>query len=62
MLVTNQNKKYLLQAMQVDFLTEKWERDWYALALMRADAWGRGIDKKKKEYKAKNSLTAKYNH
>jgi hypothetical protein len=38
MLVTNQNKKYLLQAMQVDFLTEKWERDWYALALMRADA------------------------
>jgi hypothetical protein len=48
--------------MQVDFLTEKWERDWYALALMRADAWGRGIDQKKKEYKAKNSLTAKYNN
>jgi hypothetical protein len=48
--------------MQVDFLTEKWERDWYALALMRADAWGRGIDLKKKEYKAKNSLTAKYNN
>lgn len=62
MLVTNQNKKYLLQAMQVDFLTEKWERDWYALALMRADAWGRGIDLEKKEYKAKNSLTAKYNN
>lgn len=62
MLVTNQNKKYLLQAMQVDFLTEKWERDWYAIALMRADAWGRGIDQKKKEYKAKNRLTAKYNN
>ena len=62
MLVTNQNKKYLLQAMQVDFLTEKWERDWYALALMRADAWGRGIDQKKKENKAKNRLTAKYNN
>lgn len=62
MLVTNQNKKYLIQAMQVDFLTEKWERDWYAIALMRADAWGRGIDQKKKEYKAKNRLTAKYNN
>ena len=62
MLVTNQNKKYLLQAMQVDFLTEKWERDWYALALMRADAWGRGIDQKKKEYREKNKLTSKYNN
>lgn len=24
--------EYYLQAKKVDFLTEKWERDWYALS------------------------------
>lgn len=45
----NENEKYYLQAMKVDFLTERWEIDWYANALMEADEWGKKTEAKKKE-------------
>lgn len=59
--VTEENKEYYLQAMRVDFLTERWEREWYALALMRAASWGKKIDKESKEYNKQNRLIDKYN-
>lgn len=52
---------YYLQARSVDFLTERWEIEWYALALMRADKWGKKIDEQNKEYFSKNHLIDKYN-
>lgn len=61
MIVTAENEKYYLQAMKVDFLTEQWERDWYTLALMRAAAWGRKVDRENKIYYSKNHLVDKYN-
>lgn len=61
MIVTEENKEYYLQAMRVDFLTERWEREWYALALMRAASWGNKIDKQNKMYFSKNHLIDKYN-
>lgn len=62
MLVTDENKEYYLQATKVSFLTESWEVEWYAAALMRAAAWGKKIDRQNKEYRMKNHLTDKYNH
>lgn len=59
--VTDENKELIIQAMKVDFLTEQWEKEWYTLALMRADAWGKKIDKQHKEYFSKNHLVDKYN-
>ena len=53
--------EYYLQAMKVDFLTEKWERDWYALSLFRSAAWGKKIDKQNEEYFNKTHLVDKYN-
>lgn len=61
MIVTAENEKYYLQAMKVDFLTEQWERDWYTLALMRAAAWGRKVDRENRIYFSKNHLIDKYN-
>lgn len=61
MIVTDENKKYYLQAMKVGFLTERWEKEWYTLALMRAAAWGKRIDRINKEYFKNNSLIDKYN-
>lgn len=52
---------YYLQARSVDFLTKKWEREWYALALMRAAEWGKKIDRDNREYFSKNHLIDKYN-
>ena len=61
MVITDYNQEFYLQALRVDFLTERWEREWYALALMRAAAWGKKIDKENKEYFKKNHLIDKYN-
>lgn len=52
---------YYLQARSVDFLTERWEIEWYALALMRAAEWGKKIDRDNREYFSKNHLIDKYN-
>lgn len=61
MIVTDENKEFYLQAIKVDFLTERWEKEWYTLALMRAAAWGKRIDRQNKEYRSKNNLVDKYN-
>lgn len=44
MKLTKENEKYLRQAIDVDFLTEVWEIEWYTKALMEADAWAKKID------------------
>ena len=61
MVITDDNQYFYLQAMKVDFLDKAWEREWYTLALMRAAAWGKKIDKENKVYYSKNHLTDKYN-
>lgn len=61
MIVTDENKKYYLQAMKVSFLTEQWEREQYAAAIKSATEWGRKIDRINKENRRKNRLTDKYN-
>ena len=61
MIVTDENKEFYLQVIRVDFLTERWEKEWYTLALMRAAAWGKRIDRQNKEYRSKNNLVGKYN-
>lgn len=61
MLVTEENQSYYLKAMRVDFLTERWEREMYATALMQAEEWGRKIDKQNEEYKKQHRLIDKYN-
>lgn len=61
MVITEENQYFYLQAMKVDFLDKAWEREWYTLALMRAAAWGKKIDKENKVYYSKNHLTDKYN-
>ena len=60
-MITEENEKYMLQALKVDFLDHSWERYWYAMALQRADAWGKKIDKENIEYFKKNHLIDKYN-
>lgn len=61
MVITDDNQYFYLQAMKVDFLNKAWEREWYTLALMRAAAWGKKIDKQNKEYYSKNRIIDKYN-
>ena len=61
MIITEENQYFYLQAMNVDFLDKAWEREWYTLALMRAAAWGKKIDKENKEYYSKNRMIDKYN-
>lgn len=61
MIITEENQYFYLQAMKVDFLDKAWEREWYTLALMRASAWGKKVDKENKVYYSKNHLTDKYN-
>lgn len=61
MVITDENQYFYLQAMKVDFLDKAWEREWYTLALMRAAAWGKKVDKENKEYFKKNHLIDKYN-
>ena len=61
MIVTDENKKYYLQAMKVGFLTEQWEREQYAAAIKSATEWGRKMDRINKENRSKNRLTDKYN-
>ena len=59
--ITEENQEFYLQALMVDFLTEPWEREWYAKALMRAFKWGKKIEKENKEYFSKSHLIDKYN-
>lgn len=61
MVITDDNQEFYLQALRVDFLTERWEREWYTLALMKAAAWGKKVDNENKEYKKKHRLIDKYN-
>ena len=61
MVITEENRYFYLQAMKVDFLDKAWEREWYTLALMRAAAWGKKIDRQNKEYYSKNRMIDKYN-
>ena len=61
MIITEENEAYYLQAFRVGFLTERWEREWYAKALMEADAWGKKIDRQNEECKKKHRLIDKYN-
>ena len=61
MVITEENQYFYLQAMKVDFLDKAWEREWYTLALMKAAAWGKKIDKQNKEYYRKNRIIDKYN-
>lgn len=61
MIVTEENKEFYLQAKKVDFLEQLWEIHWYAMALMKAAAWGKKVDKENKEYFSKNHLIDKYN-
>lgn len=49
MIVTDENKKYYLEAIKLDFLTEEWEREQYAAAIKSATEWGKEIDKKKRK-------------
>ena len=49
------------ETRKVEFLNEKWEKEAYLMALMRATAWGRKIDQENKEYKTKHHLIDKYN-
>lgn len=61
MVITEENQGFYLQALKVDFLNKAWEREWYTLALMRAAAWGKKIDKQNKEYFSRNRMIDKYN-
>lgn len=58
--ITVENIEFCLQAMEVDFLKKRWERELYTLALMRAAEWGRSIDKQKEYYRRTNKLIDKY--
>lgn len=59
--VTDENKEFYIQALRVDFINERWEREWYTIALMRAAEWGKKIDKQNEEYFSKTHLVDKYN-
>ena len=61
MIITEENEVYCLQAMRVGFLTKRWEKVLYAMALMSAAAWGEKIDKQNAEYKKKYRLVDRYN-
>ena len=56
MIVAEGNEKYILEAVKVDFLTERWEKEMYAVALIQANEWGKKIDKQAKEYKQNHRL------
>lgn len=61
MIVTKDNEKYLRQAIEVDFLTEIWEVEWYAHVLMEAEAWGNKIDREKNKIREEERLRMAYN-
>lgn len=61
MIITDENQYFFLQAMKVDFLDKAWEREWYTLALMKAAAWGKKIDKQNIKKKVLDELKIKYN-
>ena len=53
-------RPFVRQALQVDFLTEHWEKELYAGVLMAADAWGKKVDEENEKYRKKNRLIDKY--
>ena len=61
MIVAEGNEKYILEAVKVDFLTERWEKEMYAVALIQANEWGKKIDRQNLEYKKRNRLIDRYN-
>lgn len=60
--ITDENRHHYHQAKKVDFLTERWELEWYTIALIRAEEWGQQISRQGREIKRKNSLLVKYNN
>lgn len=59
-MITDENRPFVRQALRVDFLTEHWEKELYAGALMAADAWGKKVDEENEKYRKKNRLIDKY--
>lgn len=45
---------------EMDSITENWEKNLFATAIMEAKRWGEKIDRENKEYKKKNRLIDKY--
>ena len=45
---------------EVESITEVWEKNLFATAMMEAKRWGEKIDKENKEYRKKNRLIDKY--
>ena len=60
MIIDEENKDCLLQAVRVDFLTEQWERELNTKALASAAAWGKKIDRENFEYRKRNRLIDRY--
>lgn len=58
--VSEEAMRCIKETRTVDFLTEKWEKEWYALALLRATIWGNEVNKKGKTNPVKQ-LAKKYN-
>lgn len=45
---------------EMESITEGWEKNLFATAIMDAKRWGEKIDKENKEYRKKNRLIDKY--
>jgi hypothetical protein len=45
---------------EMESITEGWEKNLFATAMMEAKRWGEKIDKENKEYRKKNRLIDKY--
>lgn len=45
---------------EMESITEGWEKNLFATAMMDAKRWGEKIDKENKEYRKKNRLIDKY--
>lgn len=58
--ITEENVSYFNQALDVDFLTEKWEVDLYTFCLMMADNWGKEKTKENKDYFKKHNFMKNY--
>lgn len=61
MKLTDETEKHLLEALHTDILTERWEREAFANALVEAERWGKKIDKENEDNKKKNRFYNKYN-
>ena len=59
--VTEENEKFILEAIRTPFLTEQWEKEMFVGALVSAAAWGKKVDEQNKKYFSRNHLIDKYN-